>query len=48
MAYIKYKEITKYFNFIMVLDKDKLPSYIFEYIFILNLRLCSLYLASTS
>ena len=33
MAYIKYKEITKYFNFIRVLDKDKLPSYIHEYIF---------------
>ena len=33
MAYIKYKEITKYFNFIRVLDKKLLPDYIFEYIF---------------
>ena len=33
MAYIKYKEITKYFNFIRVLDKDKLPNFISEYVF---------------
>ena len=33
MAYIKYKEITKYFNFSRVLDKTKLPWYVYDYIF---------------
>lgn len=33
MAYIKYKEITKYFNFSKSIEKDKLPGYVFDYIF---------------
>ena len=33
MAYIKYKEITKYFNFTRALDKSKLPKYVNEYVF---------------
>lgn len=33
MAYIKYKEITKYFNFSKVLDKSKLPKYVTDYAF---------------
>lgn len=33
MAYIKYKEITKYFNFSSVLDKSKLPKYVKDYVF---------------
>ncbi len=33
MAYIKYKEITKYFNFSKVLDKELLPKYVKDYIF---------------
>ncbi len=33
MAYIKYKEITKYFNFSRVLDKKKLPKYVRDYVF---------------
>ncbi len=33
MAYIKYKEITKYFNFSSVLDKNKLPKYVNDYVF---------------
>lgn len=33
MAYIKYKEITKYFNFSIVLDKSKLPKYVRDYVF---------------
>lgn len=33
MAYIKYKEITKYFYFSRVLDKTKLPWYVYDYIF---------------
>lgn len=33
MAYIKYKEITKYFNFNRVLDKTKLPKYVNDYVF---------------
>ena len=33
MAYIKYKEITKYFNFSSVLDKAKLPKYVKDYVF---------------
>ena len=33
MAYIKYKEITKYFYFSNVLDKKKLPKYVKDYVF---------------
>ena len=33
MAYIKYKEITKYFNFTKALDKNKLPRYVNDYVF---------------
>lgn len=33
MAYIKYKEITKYFYFSKSLSKENLPKYIFDYIF---------------
>ena len=33
MAYIKYKEITKYFNFSRALDKKELPKYIKDYVF---------------
>ena len=33
MAYIKYKEITKYFNFSNALDKKKLPKYVRDYVF---------------
>ena len=33
MAYIKYKEITKYFNFSKVLDKELLPKYVKDYVF---------------
>ncbi len=33
MAYIKYKEISKYFNFTRILNKDILPKYVLEYIF---------------
>lgn len=32
MAYIKFKELTHYFNFYRELDKDKLPEYINHYI----------------
>jgi len=32
MAYIKYKEVTKYFNFSKVLDKTSLPAYIRQYV----------------
>ena len=33
MAYIKYKEITKYFNFTKSIDKKTLPKYVNEYVF---------------
>ena len=33
MAYIKYKEITKYFNFSSALNKEKLPKYVKDYVF---------------
>lgn len=33
MAYIKFKEVTKYFNFSRVIDKKKLPDYIYDYVF---------------
>ena len=33
MAYIKYKEITKYFYFSKCLDKTKLPKYVNDYVF---------------
>lgn len=32
MAYIKYKELTKYFNFNKELEVDNLPSYITDYL----------------
>ena len=41
MAYIKYKEITKYFNFSSVLDKKKLPKYVNDYVFDGEEILCS-------
>lgn len=31
MAYIKYKELTQYFNFYKELDINKLPSYVTDY-----------------
>lgn len=33
MAYLKYKEVTKYFNFSKVINKDKLPKYVNDYVF---------------
>lgn len=33
MAYIKYKEITKYFYFSKALTKESLPKYVFDYLF---------------
>lgn len=33
MAYIKYKEISKYFNFSRILDKNILPKYVNDYVF---------------
>jgi len=33
MAYIKYKEITKYFYFSKYLEKSKLPKYVKDYVF---------------
>ena len=32
MAYIKYKELTQYFNFYKELDIQKLPSYVIDYL----------------
>lgn len=32
MAYIKYKELTQYFNFYKKLDLDKLPNYVTDYV----------------
>ncbi len=32
MAYVKYKELTQYFNFNKKLDTDKLPNYVTDYI----------------
>ena len=32
MAYIKYKELTKYFNFDKELDVDNLPNYVTDYL----------------
>ncbi len=32
MAYIKYKELTKYFNFNKEIDKDNLPTYVTDYL----------------
>ena len=32
MAYIKYKELTKYFNFSKEIDKDNLPTYVTDYL----------------
>ncbi len=33
MAYIKYKEVTKYFNFSKAIKKEKLPKYVNDYVF---------------
>ena len=33
MAYIKYKEVTKYFNFSDVIDVSKLPAYVSDYVY---------------
>ncbi len=33
MAYIKYKEITKYFNFSSYLPVEKLPKYVMDYVY---------------
>lgn len=33
MAYIKYKELTKYFNFNKEIDKDTLPTYVTDYLY---------------
>lgn len=32
MAYIKYKELTKYFNFNKEIDKNNLPKYVLDYV----------------
>lgn len=32
MAYVKYKELTKYFNFNKEIEKDKLPKYVTDYV----------------
>ncbi len=32
MAYIKYKELTKYFNFESEIDSENLPKYVLDYI----------------
>ncbi len=32
MAYIKFKELTKYFDFKIEIQKDKLPDYVIEYV----------------
>ena len=32
MAYIKYKELTKYFNFSEELDLDNLPEYVTDFV----------------
>ena len=32
MAYVKYKELTKYFNFDKELDVDSLPTYVTDYL----------------
>ena len=32
MAYLKYKEITKYFYFYKEIDKDTLPKYVLDYV----------------
>lgn len=33
MAYVKYKELTKYFNFRKEIDSDALPKYVTDYLF---------------
>ena len=33
MAYIKYKELTKYFNFNKEIDKKDLPTYVTDYVY---------------
>ena len=32
MAYVRYKEVTKHFNFLRVISKDNLPLYIKHYV----------------
>ena len=32
MAYVKYKELTKYFNFNKEIEKDRLPKYVTDYV----------------
>ena len=32
MAYVKYKELTKYFNFNKQIEKDGLPTYVTDYL----------------
>lgn len=33
MAYIRYKEVTKHFNFTRPIDKKNLPSYVLDYLY---------------
>ena len=40
MAYLKYKEVTKYFNFSKMILKGELPSYVTDYIFEDEVILC--------
>lgn len=40
MAYLKYKEVTKYFNFSKMILKGELPSYVIDYIFEDEVILC--------
>lgn len=40
MAYLKYKEVTKYFNFSKMILKGELPSYVTDYIFEDEIILC--------
>lgn len=32
MAYVKYKELTKYFNFNKEIDKETVPNYVIDYV----------------
>lgn len=32
MAYVKYKELTKYFNFNKEIDKESMPNYVLDYV----------------
>lgn len=40
MAYLKYKEVTKYFNFSKMVLKGELPSYVTDYVFEEETVLC--------